>query len=172
MINVGGIMNWVALSLIFLSSFLGNFVFAQNTLVEVFVKLSPVGSYIAKTTQVQGTVKMIGNKLQATDIRVQAKSLKTGIALRDKHTQERLQSDKFPEIILVKGEGDGGKGAGIIKLKGIEKPITGSYKVEGKMIKVQFKLSIKQFGIENVKYLGVGVKDEVEIKVQLPISTN
>ena len=40
------------------------------------------------------------------------------------------------------------------------------------MVKAQFKLSIKQFGIENVKYLGVGVKDEVEIKVQLPITTN
>lgn len=162
----------MALSLGFLISFLGNPIFAQNALVEISVKLSPVGSYIAKTTQVQGYAKVMGNKVQASDIKVQAKSLKTGIALRDKHTQERLMADKFPEIILVQGEGVGGKGTGLIKLKGIEKPIVGTYKVEGKMVKAQFKLSIKQFGIENVKYLGVGVKDEVEIKVQLPITTN
>lgn len=161
-----------ALSLGFFVSFFGSFVFAQNALVEVSVKLSPVGSYVAKTNQVQGSAKVVGTKIQASDIKVQTKSLKTGIALRDKHTQERLMADKFPEIILVKGEGDGGKGTGIIKLKGIEKPIAGTYQVEGKMVKAQFKLSIKQFGIENVKYLGVGVKDEVEIKVQLPIVAN
>lgn len=151
-------------------SLLGNSVLAQSSSVEVHVKLSPVGSYVAKTSQVQGVVTVTGGKVQASNIRVQSKSLKTGLALRDKHTQERLQADKFPEIILVKGEGAGGKGTGIIKLKGIEKPIAGSYKVEGKTMKAQFKLSIKQFGIENVKYLGVGVKDEVEIKVQLPVT--
>lgn len=149
---------------------LGNLVLAQSSSVEVHVKLFPVGSYVAKTSQVQGRVTLSGGKVQASNIRVQAKTLKTGLALRDKHTQERLQTDQFPEIILVKGQGSGGKGTGTINLKGIEKPIVGTYKIEGRMIKAQFKLSIKQFGIENVKYLGVGVKDEVEITVQLPVT--
>jgi polyisoprenoid-binding protein YceI len=146
--------------------------FAEDSSVEVTVRLSPVGSYIARTSQVQGLVKVNGDKVIASNVIVQAKTLKTGITLRDKHTQDRLKVDQFPEIMLVSGEGASGKGKGIIKLMGIEKSIEGTYKIEGKKMMAQFKLSIKQFGIENVKYLGVGVKEEVEIKVQLPIASN
>lgn len=156
-----------------LYSFIFNSVYAaEGSLVEVVVKLSPVGSYTAKTSQVQGSVKTNGSKVMASNVRVQTKTLKTGIPLRDKHTQERLLADRFPEIILISGEGESGKGKGIIKIKGIEKPVSGHYKVDGQMLKAAFKLSIKQFGIENVKYLGVGVKDDVEIKVQLPIASH
>jgi len=153
-----------------LVSFIFNQTWAQNKLVEVTVKLSPVGSYVAKTSEVQGTIKVMGGKVTASEVKVQAKTLKTGITLRDKHTLERLQADKFPEIVLLTGEGVSGKGKGRIKIKGIEKPIEGTYKTDGKKIIAEFKLSIKQFGIENVKYLGVGVKDEVEIKVQMPVT--
>ncbi len=137
--------------------------------VEVTVKLSPVGSYVAKTSSVEGNVTVEGGKVKATMIKVLTKSLKTGIELRDKHTIERLQADKFPEITLVSGEGELGKGKGVIKIKGIEKKIVGNYKVEGGKVKADFKLSLKDFGIEKVRYLGVGVKDEVEVKVQLPV---
>jgi len=163
-------MKFSAMILSLLVLIINCYAFAGDKLVEVTVRLSPVGSYVARTSDVQGTIKVNGGKVNATEIKVQTKSLKTGITLRDKHTQERLQADKFPEIILLTGEGISGMGKGIIKIKGIEKPIEGSYKIEGKSIVAEFKLSIKQFGIENVKYLGVGVKDEVDIKVQLPIN--
>lgn len=137
--------------------------------VEVTVKLSPVGSYVAKTSSVDGSATLVGEKVKATNIKVLVKTLKTGIELRDKHTIERLQADKFPEIILVSGEGENGKGKGIIKIKGIEKTVEGTYSVEGSDVKATFKLSLKDFGIEKIKYLGIGVKDEVEVKVQIPI---
>ena len=141
---------------------------AWGSQVEVSVRLSPVGSYVARTSHVEGSAVVTGGKVKASLIKVQAKTLKTGITLRDKHTIERLQADKFPEIILVSGEGEGGKGKGVIKIKGIEKPIQGTYKLDGKNVSAVFKLSLKDFGIEKVKYLGVGVKDEVEVKVQVP----
>jgi polyisoprenoid-binding protein YceI len=137
--------------------------------VEVTVKLSPVGSYVAKTNSIEGNVVVEGGKVKASNIKVAAKTLKTGIELRDKHTLERIEADKHPEIVLVTGEGADGKGKGTIKIKGIEKPISGTYKVDGNTLKAQFKISLKEFGIEKVRYLGVGVKDEVEIKVQVPV---
>ena len=137
--------------------------------IEVTVKLSPVGSFVAKTDKVEGGVVVEGGKVKASSIKVLVNTLKTGIELRDKHTQERLEAEKFPEITLLTGEGTGGKGTGTIKIKGIEKPISGEYKVEGTKVTAQFKLSLKGFGIEKIGYLGVGVKDEVEVKVQLPI---
>lgn len=159
---------WISIFCLFIC--VSRVLLAEDSFVEMTVKLSPVGSYVAKTSDIQGSVKLVGNKVIATDVKVKTKTLKTGIALRDKHTQERLEAGKYPEIILVSGEGESGNGKGKIKIRGIEKPVSGTYKVEGNKILAQFKLSIKDFGIENVKYLGVGVKDEVEIKVQIPIS--
>lgn len=67
------------------------------------------------------------------------------------------------------GEGGAGKGKGVISIKGISKEISGTYKIEGQTLKANFKLSLQDFKIEKIKYLGVGVKDEVEVKVEVPV---
>lgn len=137
--------------------------------VEVTVRLSPAGSFVMKSPTVKGTVVVDGNKVKATDIRVPTKSLKTGIALRDKHTWERLKAEKFPEIILTSANGEASKGEGKLTVGGIEKPVKGTYEVVKGVLHGKFKLSLKDFEIEKINYLGVGVKDEVEVKVEVPI---
>jgi len=137
--------------------------------VQVKVTLSPTGSFVAKTGDVTGFATETKSIVSAKDVRVKVKGLQTGVALRDKHLLKRLDSEKFPEIILVKASGRSGKGTGVIKIKGIEKPISGTYKITNNICEAVFPLKISEFGIDDVSYMGVGVDDEVEISVSIPL---
>lgn len=141
--------------------------FAQSAVVDVV--LNPMGDFKGKTSDVKGQAVVNGDEVSAENIVVNLKSLKTGVELRDKHTQKHLQTDKFPEAVLVSAKGKGGKGTGKIKIKGIEKDIAGVYKVSGKNLMAKFKLKLTDFGIEDINYMGVGVEDDVEITVVLPV---
>lgn len=140
---------------------------AQQATVDVV--LTPAGSFKGKTADVKGFATKNGDEFTAKNITVGLKSLKTGVELRDKHTLKHLQVDKHPNAILVSATGKGGKGTGIIKIKGIEKPIAGTYKIAGNTLQAKFPLKISEFGITGIKYMGVGVDDEVVIEVSVPV---
>jgi polyisoprenoid-binding protein YceI len=137
--------------------------------VSLDVVLNPMGDFKAKTSDVKGFATVKGDEVSASNIIVNLKSLKTGVELRDKHTQKHLQTDKFPEAVLLSATGKGGKGTGKIKIKGVEKDIAGTYKVEGKTLKAEFKLSLPDFDIKDINYMGVGVEDEVKLVVAVPV---
>lgn len=136
---------------------------------EVDVTLSPAGSFKAKTGDIKGFATVKGDEVSAQNIVVNLKGLKTGIELRDKHTLKHLETDKHPQAVLVMGKGKGGKGTGKIRIKGIEKEISGTYKVKGKDLQAEFKLNLPDFKITNIKYMGVGVEDEVVLHVSVPV---
>ncbi|MEN0059946.1 MAG: YceI family protein, partial [Bdellovibrio sp.] len=56
-----------------------------------------------------------------------------------------------------------------IRIKGIEKEIEGTYSIEKDVLNAQFKLKLADFKITGIKYMGVGVKDEVTVSVTVPI---
>ncbi len=141
--------------------------FAQEAMVDV--TLNPMGDFKAKTTQVKGEAKKNGDEYTASNIVVNLKGLTTGVELRDKHTQKHLGTDKFPEAVLLSASGKGGKGKGRIKIRGIEKDIQGTYKIEGKLLKAKFDLNIADFGIKDINYMGVGVEDVVTLNVSVPV---
>ncbi len=141
--------------------------FAQVATVNV--SLSPAGSFVIKSTEVKGLAEKKGDLVSAKGITVGLKSITTGITLRDDHTKKHLEVVKFPEAVLVSATGKNGKGEGIIKIRGIEKKITGDYKIEGKTLKANFKLSLADFKLTNLKYMGVGVDDSVELNVSVPL---
>lgn len=136
---------------------------------SVDVTLSPAGSFKGKTADVKGFVTKKGDEVSAQNIVVNLKSLKTGIELRDKHTQKHLETEKFPEAVLLSAKGKGGKGTGKIRIRGVEKDITGTYKVNGNELEAEFKLNLADFKITNVKYMGAGVEDEVVLHVAVPV---
>lgn len=133
------------------------------------IKLSPAGNFTGKTPDIKGAAKKVGTKYVAENIIVNLNSVKTGLALRDEHTLKYLESKKYPNAVLVRAEGENGKGTGIIKIKGIEKPIKGTFKVTGSELAAEFPISLKDFKIEGIRYMGVGVKDQVVVKVKVPI---
>ena len=140
---------------------------AQGVVLDVV--LNPMGDFKGKTSDVKGQAVVNGDEVSAENIVVNLKTLKTGVELRDKHTQKHLETEKFPEAVLLSAKGKGGKGTGKIKIRGIEKDISGVYKVEGKTLKAKFKLKLSDFGIEDINYMGVGVEDEVTLAVTGPV---
>lgn len=136
----------------------------------VNVKLSPAGSFKGETRDVKGSAQLVGSKVTAQNIVVDLKNLNSGISLRDEHTKNKyLEVSKYPSAILVSATGENGKGTGVIKIKGIEKPISGTYKVKGKELEAEFDLKLSEFGIKGIKYMGVGVNDVVKVNVTVPL---
>lgn len=148
---------------------LGMSCFAGAQMATVDVVLNPMGDFKGKTSEVKGFAMMKGDEVNASNIVVNLKNLKTGVDLRDKHTQKYLQTEKHPEAILLSAQGKDGKGTGKIKIKGIEKDIAGTYKVDGKFLNAKFKLNLPDFEIKDINYMGVGVEDEVTIEVSVPL---
>jgi hypothetical protein len=153
------------LSLIFLSSSLA---VAQSAIVDI--SLTPAGSFKVKSTDVRGFAQQLaGDSVEAKNILVGLKNLQTGISLRDTHTKRHLEVDKYPDAVLVAAKGKGGKGVGTIKIKGIQKKITGTYKIEGGKLIATFPLKLSEFNINDVKYMGVGVDDDLKLVVTVPL---
>ncbi len=108
----------------------------------------------------------------------------TGISLRNKHmTEKYLEVAKFPAAELVversalrlpeDGKDAAGKVPGMMKIHGVSKPVEVSYKARraGAAFNVEgsVKLSIKSFGIEIPSYMGVTVKDDVEVELKTKV---
>lgn len=136
---------------------------------QVDIVLNPMGDFKAKTADVKGFATLKGDEVSAQNIVVNLKSLKTGVELRDKHMQKHLETDKFPEAVLVSAKGKGGKGTGRIKIRGIEKDIVGTYKISGDALEADFPVTLSDFGIKDIKYMSVGVEDQVKLHVAVPL---
>jgi hypothetical protein len=143
--------------------------FQAHAQVEVDVKLSPAGSFKAQTSDVSGFAYKTKDGIAAENVLIDLRNISTGIALRDKHTKEHLLVEKFPKAKLVKAVGKDGKGTARISIKGVEKEYAGTYKVEGDKVIATFPVHLPDLKIEGVRYMGVGVKDEVNVKIELPL---
>ncbi len=137
--------------------------------VSVDVVLNPMGNFKIKTQEVIGQAEKSGVEFSAKNIRVNLKSLTSGIELRDKHIQKHLETSKFPEAELLVASGKNGKGVGKIKIRGVEKDIEGVFKAEGSKLMAKFHLKLSDFGISDISYMGVGVEDEITILVSVPV---
>lgn len=137
--------------------------------VTVDVKLSPAGSFVGKAGGVTGSATKTADGVAAENVVIDATAFKTGISLRDDHLKKRLQTDKFPQIKLVKAFGKDGKGKAQIDIMGMTKEYDGTYKIEGDTLKAEFPVKLPELNITDVKYMGIGVKDEILVKVELPI---
>jgi polyisoprenoid-binding protein YceI len=134
------------------------------------VALTPAGDFKAKSEDVKGEAVQNGDTITAENIVVGLKNLKTGMSLRDRHAKEKyLEVDKFPEAVLVKAIGRGGKGKARIRFKGIEKEVSGTYKTNGGFLLAEFPIKLSDYGISNVKYMGLGVDDIVKVHFTVPL---
>ncbi len=144
--------------------------FANAKGAVVDVALTPAGDFKAKTQDIKGHATLKGDTVTATNVVVNLKNLTTGLSLRDKHARDKyLEVNKYPEMILVNAEGKGGKGKGRIKYRGVEKDVVGTYSIKGNELNAKFPMKLSDFNIKGIKYMGVGVDDEVMVNVELPL---
>jgi hypothetical protein len=143
--------------------------FAESS-ATVGVSLTPAGDFTIKNLKVTGDAyKTSDGGVAAENIVIDLKDLKTAIALRDTHTKRYMKVAEFPTAKLIKATGKDGKGKGEAEIMGKKVPIQGTYKVEGKQLKAQFKVHIADVGIKNVNYMGTGVDDDVMVDVSVPL---
>jgi polyisoprenoid-binding protein YceI len=137
--------------------------------VEINVALSPAGKFTATTANVKGFAQKTGDAIVAENVLVEVNTLKTGVSLRDDHLKKRLSTDKFPIAKLIKATGKDGKGKALIEIKGMQKEVTGTYEIKGNEMIAKFPMQLKDLDIKDVRYMSIGVKDEVMVQVRLPI---
>jgi hypothetical protein len=142
-------------------------VFAQEAIFDV--SLTPAGSFKGKTSEVIGAAIRKGAMVEARNIIVHLKNIQTGIHVRDEHTQRHLETNKFPDAVLVSAQGQNGQGTGVIKIHGIQKNIAGTYKIVGNHLLAQFPLKLSDFNITGIRYMGVGVEDQIRLQVSVPL---
>jgi len=156
-------MRFILIALFLLSSS----VFAKSMVAKL--NLNPMGSFEVKTKRIRGNVVKKGDTLQATSIEVSVKSFDSDNETRDGHLRDKLEVKKFPNIVVEKAIGKGGKGQALIKMRGVTQKVPFTYKEAGKEVNVNFSISLKAYGITGINYMGVGVQDEVKIAASIPL---
>lgn len=143
--------------------------FAKRGEVEASVDLFPAGDFVAKAA-LSGTAKKTGSGYEIPKVSLRVKRLKTGIDLRDEHMQKYIKASEHSTASVTNAKASGGNGTGVLEFMGKKKNQKFTYKIDGDMLVANFKISIKQWGVESVSYKGVGVEDVVDVKAYIPIS--
>jgi polyisoprenoid-binding protein YceI len=142
------------------------------------------GSFDAKTTALSGTLTTSAEHPSSVEgtLAVDLRTIDTGISLRNDHLREKyLEVDKGPgydkallsDITLngLNPESPEGKGtfSGSLTLHGVQKTVNGPVEVHkagaGVRVKASFPVNLPDYNIPEPRYLGVGVKNTVQVDV-------
>ena len=149
--------------------------------VTVMCPLTVGGSFEAKTKNLSGDVTPATGEQGAARgaLKVELQTLETGIGVRDRHMKDNyLEVAKGPEFATaiiddIRVEKLEGKTifTGMLSLHGQKRRVTGAAELQEKdgkiRVQAQFPVKVSEFEIPAPTYLGVGVKDEIQIKVSL-----
>ena len=149
--------------------------------VVVVCPLTVGGSFEAKTKNVDGEIASGADQPGSIGgaLRVDLQTLETGIEIRDHHMRDNyLEVQKGPDFAFatieqLRVEKLDGKTTfkGILALHGQRKEISGTANLQpqnGKVrVDAQFPIKVSEFQIPKPTYLGVGVRDEIQVKVSL-----
>ncbi len=145
-----------------------------------FTAHGPAGLQIEGKTE-KAALAVDGDAFVVT---VDLSALKTGIDVRDRHTQEDLDTAHFPAASLrvprasialpAAGGGPVGTAIGKLTLHGQTRDATFTYQISasggGWDVQASLAIRLSDFAIKPRKYLGVGVKDDVEASVKLRVA--
>jgi polyisoprenoid-binding protein YceI len=158
--------------------------------VRVVCPLTVGGSFEARTAALAGTLVVVGAQpvTLAGELAVDLRTLDTGIDLRNEHMRsEYLEVGKgeafvtavLSEIRLGAGEAELGRKTsftGVLALHGVKKAIAGAAEVRREAGRVHvdasFPVTLTDFAIPKPQYLGVGLKNDVQVKVSLNATTD
>jgi polyisoprenoid-binding protein YceI len=153
----------------------------EKATVAVVCSLTIGGSFEAKTTSLAGELALdpeTADGVRGT-LSADLRTLETGIALRDRHLRQNyLEVDKGPAFasatldhIKIDNWNGTGKFQGVLALHGVQRAIAGTATVtrdrQGYQVAATFPLKISDFQIPEPVYLGVGVRDTIEVRVKV-----
>jgi len=149
--------------------------------ITVMCPLTVGGSFEAKTKNLSGDVTPASDEQGAVRgaLKVELQTLATGISIRDRHMKDNyLEVAKGPEFATaiiddIRVEKLEGKTVftGMLSLHGQKRKVTGAAELQEKdgkiRVQAQFPVKVSEFEIPAPTYLGVGVRDEIQVKVSL-----
>lgn len=157
--------------------------------VRVVCPMTVGGSFDAKTTAISGSITVGANGSPAFDgsLAVDLRTLDTGIGLRNEHLRDNyLEVTKQPgydtatlsaiDLKGLKPDAPEGKGSftGSLTLHGVTKTVAGTVDVrptgEDLRVKASFPVNLLDYSIRRPRYLGIGVKDIVEVEVAFSVT--
>jgi polyisoprenoid-binding protein YceI len=157
--------------------------------VRVICPMTIGGSFDAKTTALSGSVTAGASGSQAFDgsLVVDLRTLDTGIDLRNEHLRENylevgkgagFDTATLSDINLngFNPDAPSGKGSftGLLSLHGVSKAVTGAVDIRqsgaGLRVKASFPVQLSDYSIRTPRYLGIGVKDTVQVEVAFAAS--
>jgi polyisoprenoid-binding protein YceI len=161
----------------------------QQGNVRIMCSMTVGGSFDTKTAALSGHVATSTGGSPALDgsFTVDLRTLDTGISLRNHHLRDTyLEVDKeqgydkaiLSDIVLndLNADAPQGKGsfAGSLTLHGVKKTVSGAVEVHktgnGLQVKASFPLGLSDYNIAEPRYLGVGVKNTVQVEVVFTVS--
>jgi polyisoprenoid-binding protein YceI len=150
--------------------------------VAVMCPLTVGGSFEARTNALVGDLAYADATGAINGVvQVDLGTLQTGISLRDQHMKEKyleihrndtLRKATLDEIRMERAEGTSIPFHGKLTLHGEQHTVNGTADVQvqrrdgGVRVRARFPISLSAFGIQPPRYLGVGVRDEVQVEVQ------
>jgi hypothetical protein len=140
---------------------------AQSATVNVL--LSPPGSIKIKASSVRGFAVERFGIYRAENVLVGLRHLKTGNLVCDKQAKKILQTKKWHDAVLVSAVGENGKGKGVIKIRGIARDISGTYRIEGRSLVATFPIKLSDFKFDPITYAGITVQDTAIVTIIVPI---
>ena len=148
--------------------------------VTVLCPLTVGGSFEAKTKTLSGEIAPAADQSGAVSgtLKVELQTLETGIGIRDRHMRNNYLEVEKPGFATatiddIRVEKLDGKTTftGVLSLHGQKKKISGAADLQQRdgsiKVQAQFALKVSDFEIPAPTYLGVGVRDEIQIKVAL-----
>ena len=158
--------------------------------IAVLCPMTVGGSFEAKTRAITGRLAIDSSQPGALsgELQVDLQTLDTGIGLRNSHLREKyLEVGKgagfdravLSEIVVSGVDLTTGSGKGTFKgtlaLHGTRKPVSGTVRLmpAGEHVKVDaaFPVQLPDFGMPEPRDLGVGVRDQVEVRARF-VATN
>jgi polyisoprenoid-binding protein YceI len=153
-----------------------------NGEIVIVCPLTLGGSFEARTKAVRGEVaQAAGQPVVVGALHVDLQTLETGIGLRDRHMRDNyLEVKKGPEFATatleqIRIEKVDGKTTfkGTLLLHGQRKNVSGTAQMQDQdgriRVNAQFPISVSDFSIPKPSYLGVGVTNEVQVKVSMTV---
>lgn len=152
--------------------------------VSVMCPLTVGGSFEAKTKAVTGQVAVASepNEPLQGELSVDLQKLQTGIRLRDRHMKDNYLEVKrgaeyaAARLEQIRVEALEGKTSfrGLLTLHGERREVSGTAIIkpnrEGYRVEASFPVRMSEFEIPDPKYLGVGVKDQVQVNVNFAVA--
>ncbi len=154
--------------------------------VRVRCRMTVGGSFDAVTSTLSGTLRRTTQQTgsYAGAIQVDLATLDTGIALRNAHLRDRYlmieRGPAFRRAVLsgieietpptARGGRHRTRFSGALTLHGVQRAVTGEAELrqrDGRLqVDAEFSLSLNAFDIPPPRYLGIGVRDTLEVTVR------